>query len=374
METETNDDNALVEDNDFREDASPDPEVTLDEAPAPDTKVDSSNLGFQDFVDKRNEGKVTKESKPDGEVAGLNGSKPNKEVKAKEFSEENPEEEELHKEVAPKVGRPKIERDYSGLDAEEQGLFEKMANSAFQKLKPIYLEYKKLKSAPAPEDNPLKLPSNYYSHPKAYQLAPEYESAAANVNLAEMVLNHWEAQSISVRRNGKFRELLQDKEGNFSLGEEKEATETDEARVNREVRGAQNQLGRYQKAHEQLVTTFNGEHEKAANVIKNAEEQFFRGFNEKDHPTQEMQKKILELIPPPFRTSPVTSLLVKTGAANALLMAENKSLKAELAKLKGIKQDTRQAPPTKKNFLNQSNGSAQLNIGMDDFAKRRNAG
>lgn len=284
--------------------------------------------------------------------------KPKEEIKEEEKVEEKLEDKQGR--IQPNVKLPE-KRDYSGLEKDEIELFQRMRNDAFAKLKPVFLEHKKLKQEIVDSQKKLNeeltksktngLPDSYYEHPEAFLLSQEYKDLSGITREAESIKNHWRLQEISIKRNGKFQDLDRNKNGQLVLGELKDATPEDELQVSNYADAAREQYLKQSNKLENLTSGFKGKHDADIKVLKGYEEQYFKGFDDENHPTKELQKAIIDNMPPSFRGSPVTKLLGKVGAANGLLVAENKTLKAEIAKLKGIKQDAEAAPPTKEKLV-----------------------
>lgn len=112
--------------------------------------------------------------------------------------------------------RAKETRDLSGLDEEEAEIFQNMAKKGYERLLPIYKEYKSL----APHKDKLsKLPelekeltdlrsSRWYDHPNAYQLTPEYEKAQNQIAALDNVYNHFAKQLDALESGAKTVQLL----------------------------------------------------------------------------------------------------------------------------------------------------------------------
>ena len=94
------------------------------------------------------------------------------------------------------VGRPG--RDYSGLSEREVQMFKGMTRTAFETLKPIYLEHKQLKDEiktrdtriKALEDSKETLPSSWYEHENAYVLSPEFAQLSSNLDTSQAIAKH----------------------------------------------------------------------------------------------------------------------------------------------------------------------------------------
>lgn len=243
-------------------------------------------------------------------------------------------------------------RDYTGIDTNDQWMFKKMPNKEYEIHKKNYIEIKRLRNdlVEAKKPKSTDLPTNYFEHPEAFALSPTYKKITSNLGNAQAIADHWADQQINIQMHGKFVPLIE-KDGKYIYGEEQEASEDDRKFVNRAEKFAQNQVMKHQANHDKFVGDFKQSHEDALQVIKGAEEEFFKDYDKEDHPTRTLQNQIKEKIPAAFQNSPLLPLLVKTGAANALLVAENQRLQKELNIAKGIKQDKAKAQPNGKTFV-----------------------
>lgn len=314
---------------------------------------------------------------------------PNSIVKPKEEPVKK-EEEKVEEKLEDKQGiiQPNIKlpekRDFTGLEKEEVELFRRMGNEAFAKLKPVFLEHKKLKAEAADYKQKLEqaesksktngLPDSYYEHPEAFLLSQEYKDLSGVAREAESIKNHWRLQEISIKRNGKFQELERNKNGQLVLGEVKDATPEDELQVSNYADAAREQYLKQANKLDILTVGFKGKREADLKTLKAYEEQYFKDFDDEKHPTQTLQKAIISNLPPSFRESPIAKTLGKVGAANGLLFAENQTLKAEISKLKGIKQDSEAAPPTKEKLV--AGKESKIKVGVissfSDFQRIKN--
>jgi hypothetical protein len=268
-------------------------------------------------------------------------------------------------------------RDYSWVPAEMLPEIKKLKNNEYafaeRVIKPLVTANNQLKQKAAENSNPLKLPDNYYNHPQAYTLSPEYQQIESNHQLASSVADHWAEQEVNIRRNGKFIDLVE-KDGKIFKTEERDATAQDEVVINKRIRFANNQLARIEKQKEEVVGGFKKSHEDAVTYMNEAMTKLFPGFDAEDHPTKPMQKKIIEALPAPYQTHPLANVVATITAANALLKQEADTYKKELAKIKGIKHDATNAPPRKNNFVpGSNNNTAKVGTKMSDFEARKRA-
>jgi len=330
-------------------------------------KIDS----FEKFNEIRRETKP-KETKALQEKKESNEKETEKSKQDQHKSEE--EKIENEEEQVTKTNKPeKKPRDYSGLTEAEVPIFKRMAGEAFDVLKPILLEYKQLKAEAAKPKEKAEngLPDSYFEHPEAFTLSPEYKQLSSLAEEARVIKDHWRRQEINIKRTGKFQGLTRDaKTGSLELTEPKDADENDELNVSNYADAAREQYTKHATKLDSLTSQFKDKHNKDIAIVKGWEEQFFPGFEDEKHPTKELQKQIIEALPKSLRSNPVTKLLSKVGSANAMLMAENKTLKAELNKIKGIKSDSNQAPPNKNRFVSANKDVKTKGItSFSDFEK-----
>lgn len=113
-------------------------------------------------------------------------------------------------------------RDYSGLSQEETSWFKNMGGRAFDALKPVYLEYKKLKG----EIDTLRANSaeatknSFFEHENAYQVMPDYQQFSANLAQLDAEASHWTKQLAAIEAGENWTPIVLDAKGNPVLGEE----------------------------------------------------------------------------------------------------------------------------------------------------------
>lgn len=269
-------------------------------------------------------------------------------------------------------------RDYSFVsDAKMVPHLKKMGNEAFNIVKGVFEKNKALEqvNAQLKEQKKSDLPPNYFSNPNAYVLAPEYQTLTTKVQIADKVRQHWVAQEIQIRKTGKYIPLQGlDKDGNLVVGEVKEATDDDEILVKNNIEFTRDQALTQKQKLQTFVDGFQSKYETDANEIKQAEEELYKGFDAPEHPTRKVQDAIRSKLPGSFKESVPASLFVKSMAKAVLDLSTRdvkiKELENEIAKLKGIRKDTQQAPPTKNKFS--AAAGAKKVFSVEDFARERN--
>lgn len=264
-------------------------------------------------------------------------------------------------EVAPtsKPDQQKLARDYSDIDESDRELFKNMSNAAFNRLKPLYLEHKKQSATLAEQTAKIAelskrpetsetLPPNYFSHPEAFRLSKNYTVLNQRVNLAQAVLSHWQKQLIAIRKGEDWHDLEQDKDGNIvvSSGESKATTDA-EVQVMENLEHVRRQLFDTQADLRNLSAQHQVRYTQAINVIKEAEDKFFPGFDDPKHVSAPLQKAVMDALPAEFRDLPISRTLAKVSAVNIMLQHEITSLKEKLKTQESLNKDVRSAQPTK---------------------------
>lgn len=336
-------------------------------------KIDESDETDESGIDKSDEIEVIDESKEDKEPK-VDESNKDKKVREKEIGfsdflkERNINVEEL---VTEKPKKQVIERDYSDIPESEREIWKKMSNDTFNKLKPIYLEHAKLK---VENENLKKQPigKTVYGHPKSYMLTEDYESKVADAQTADSILKHWQLQLARIRRGETWKDLDQDKDGKFIISAEKDATAEAETEVLEHLAFAQEQNHDARKSLKEFVTSYGNSYENDYRTLLAAQEKYFPGYSDPKHPTQQVQKAIIDALPTSFKSNPLTSILAMTAANNAILMGKLQSAMKEINKLKGIKEDTKKAPPTNDKFVHGKETKGKFGeVKFSDFRRVR---
>jgi hypothetical protein len=332
---------------------------------------------------------------------GLEIFKPTKKEEPKEETtvEAKPDAEiKTNVEVKPEVktqvtSNQKVARDLTGFDENEQKLLKSMSNDAFSYIRPQLLEKKKLGEILAAKDRELAalksgkqlLPDNYYEHPNAFVLTPEFNSASNNMQLSQFIHEHWKKQLVNIRQ-GKDWEDLAITNGRPIKTAGQKATAEAEGEILGLINSSAVQYNKYQNDMQGIMTGFTSRHKEAVEVVKQAEKQYFSAFDDDKHPYAPVAKNIMTNIPAEFRSSPLASVLAKSVAAsvmlntsNTKLQAENAELKAKLAEIEKTSPNaiSKRTTPTESDIRaagQKSNGSNDKGAGttIDDFKALRN--
>lgn len=212
-------------------------------------------------------------------------------------------------------------RDFSGLEETEIPLFRKMSNEAFSKIKPVYLDAKKLKTDLAAKDaeiNKLRegrveLPENYYEHPLGYVLSPEFEGAVSNVGKASTILSHWEQQLQKFRSGSETIQNIHidEKTGEFFVSKDIPIDERTESEILRCLSASQNQLTQQQNRLQALQASHTTKHKEAAGWISNFEKTSFPVFEKEKATYDPLVKNTVDSFPATVRRNPLATVLAK---------------------------------------------------------------
>jgi hypothetical protein len=227
------------------------------------------------------------------------------EAKPEDKTEDKVEDKQVS-EVKPTEPKPPVKavdtRDFTGLTKEEIEVGKRMSANSFTSYRNLVVENKKLKEEHSAKDEKIKqlsegkeiLPPNYYDNPDAVIFSPNYRSAAKGVELANVVVNHWEQQLMRIEEglaNPEAKQTWVDlendpKTGELRLGGERQVTLRDKVQVLRYLAQAEQQVGEYKGRLNNIVTNFKGENEKITSKIKSAEKEFFPAYETPDDSTK----------------------------------------------------------------------------------------
>jgi hypothetical protein len=270
-----------------------------------------------------------------------------------------------------------------GIPEDQHKNYQRMSNEAFETVKNVLTESKQLKEnltnvqsqLKVIQENPNRLPDNYYANPNAYLLDPDYNNLQRGLSTAQAIKNHYIGVLKAISKGENWRDLQADDKGNvFVIEEDLEPSEEARIAAEDQIRQASDWLFGNQKRIQELQNTFKGRFENDVNLIKEQESRFFPDYDKPDHWSASIQKQLIELLPASQRNQPLARTLAKTVANNSRFANENKTLKEELAKIK-LELETfkkKSTQPTKGQFQNNS-GTTNTNdeVTMEDFMRAR---
>lgn len=262
------------------------------------------------------------------------------------------------------------ERDYSEIPEEDREIFTKMSNAAFEKLKPVYLAHKKnaevlaqkdqeiekLKKAPPVIQRQDGLPENYYTHPEAYTLTPEYKQKSNDVNLAQQILNHWSNELNNVRQGAKEINVLglNPQTGQLYIAQKIPADVNSENALLQQFNASQMQMMNAQASLQAVQKVHSEKHSQAMQTLQQFEKAVFAKFDEPDmKPIYDpVIKQAMDNVHPAFRNDPLLPAFAKSMVLNQVL---GKLLNEAQSKL-SQQTTTQVAAPTKVNKTKQNAG------------------
>jgi len=298
--------------------------------------------------------------------------------KVQEKSDEKQEEQETEKlveEVTKDIRTSK--KDFTDIPKEDIPYFSKMSLSAFNRLKPVYLEHKRqaeiLKTQEA-ELTKLRsgaLPDSYLEHERAYTLTREFESAAQLYSKAQIVANHWNEQMKRVRAGEQtYQELHQNPQnGDFYLSKPIAVTKETEDEIEPYVKGSEQQLVRVGSAIQTLAASHKSKVDESIKAVKDFEDTSFKHFTGEQG--KQMEPTIVDTINKIFPSAFHNNPLVR-GYAKALLTIQSLG---ELVKKQKEQLDSKAA-----NGANGTNGNTDKakagpnNSSMVSGVDRKNSG
>ena len=264
--------------------------------------------------------------------------KPSEEVKPEETIEEETIEEETVKETsvvtpakAAAPAQPEA-RVLDDIELELQPLFKQMSNEAFKRLKPIYLEKRKLAEELSEVKSKQGLPDSYYEHELAYVLTPEFNQQSVRANDAATVLGHWKQQLANVRSGADEYQKLEvdDKTGQFRLSQpikvdRNTLTELEDIRT-----WAHEQYSEYNGQLQSFVKTHQSRNADVKNWTKEFESRAFPVFQQKPELQAMVDDTVKKVLHPALQKSPVArflgmSILIMTEQANIIKSLQTKA-------------------------------------------------
>lgn len=265
-------------------------------------------------------------------------------------------------------------RDYTGLESEEVEMFKQMNNTAFNKLKPMFLEHKKLQAKVAElEKAPSQLPPSYYEHPDSFILHPEFGQKQKVVETAQAIEDYWREQLALVEEGKDWKMLEMDKDGNFKTSEPLPATGDAKARLISYLQHANNQKARVEGEFKSFVS---GHQEKAKQVrayVDTLEEKYFPYYNKEAlakpemKPVVDMLEAAKNALPPELRSNIFVPFIAKSYALVMTLSQKINDLQEALEAKERVKENATLAGQPKDDGGGIGGGAKVLSL--EDFEK-----
>lgn len=272
-------------------------------------------------------------------------------------------------------------RDLQGLDEEEADIFQNMSRKAYDKLLPLYREYKsqflpnkdKFSKLPELEKQLAAAQQNrWFDHPESYQLTPEFQQTVDKLDQISSIQSHFEAQLDAVEAGAKeYTTLRRGPDGNIQqvkvpvdpstrrqllteIISAKDATKTLTQKIEETKSAHQNRWTSHKSSLQQLDKTLFGEYNEILDAPAKAE---------------------LQKFPEYFRNDPAAPLLAK---AITLINFAGKALEQNKVQQSGaaINQKAAQhAPPSRSGLQPQISPASPTAYSMEEFnALRREGG
>lgn len=317
------------------------------EAPIVETsKIEdtSTEVNFDDFLTIKDSPLMSKEKTPEPKKEEVKLDETKVEDKKEAKIEDKKDEKKVEGTLSP-AKKPVLTRDYSGLPEAIMPLFKTMSNDTFNALKPFYIEatttktkYDELLAKPPVIADKNALPPNYYEHPNAYTLSPEYAAAEKDAVESQQVLEHWRNQLDEVRNGAtEFTTLSRNKEEQIVYGAKQKVDQRTQSYLESLFFSSNNQASKFAQNLGSVKTGFESKHKAAINELQTYEKDFFKMYEDPKHPAIAVIKDTLSKLNPVFQSNPLASFSVKAAVTiNALTQA----LIAERAKNDGKKEVT----------------------------------
>ena len=235
--------------------------------------------------------------------------------------------------VVTKPGPKPLERVVDDIDEPLRPHFKKMSNEAFNALKPVIAEAKKVKEEKAQLEQALAaakkggLPDSYYEHEMAYVLTPEFAQKSNDAQMAASVLEHWRTQFAKVRGGeNEYVPLVQDAQGRLTLGQPVPVDRNTEAMLaeyhqwaNQQYLNAQAKLSALSETHKERAGQFKS-------WLSSMEEQAFPHISKNDQLKASVTDTVRQFHPA-LQANPAAGLLARAFITINMLGEEVKKLK-----------------------------------------------
>ena len=358
---------------------------TLVEQPRPSGKVtdvdlSSSKVTFDDFM-KVKDGQESDLAKSDAKKSDSPEGAEANDNQADQLAQQEPTE----KPSAVTPGKKPIQeilngRDYSGIDPSDISHFKRMSNEAFAHLKPIYQGYKEAQAKLVERENQIKelsqgkesLPPNYYSHPDAVVLSPNFRQTQQVYDRAKFEENHW-AQQLERVESGEPWQDLDMADGKYVTSDPQELTDENRGRVKTTLmryylnaKGiSDSKMGELQS----IAQNFKARNVELTNWVRGQEEKFFPQYKDEKYPGWTYAKELAASLPPELQGDMVLPIAAKMYGIIRLKQDHIAKLTAEQQKKASVAADVAKAGPNGGSFTGAPAGKPPITFDM--FEKRK---
>ena len=275
-----------------------------------------------------------------------------KDFEDKPEEEEDSDAEEIER-IKQREADKRASRDYEGFSEEEQKVFGKMSNQAFDYVRPRLLEARSVKDFQAKvaelttQLEGKGLPQSYLEHPDAYLLSPKFKEAQANLQGAEGLLGFYNTQMLALKEGNNYVDLVPDGKGGAAQVQ-KEANVQNEldlankiSQTNHDLSTARNQIQAMSGEHAARLQSQKGQYN----------EYFTRSFpeyadEEKSKGDKDFTQVMDVLRRTGFEHNPLSKFLAASAARLRKSEAKNAVFENEKAKKTSLSRQVKKAGPT----------------------------
>lgn len=191
-------------------------------------------------------------------------------------------------------------RDFTGIDEAFVPHFKRMSNEAFNRLKPLYLEHAKTKQEfeqlkeqhkktaeefESFKKNGPQIPENYYDHPQAFVLTPEFTSKLQQTQDSELIYNHWTKQLDKIAAGEKEVDILDidRRTGEYYISKSIPADRNAENQISKWKAGAERILVNNQAELQAIQKTFHEKYKQSRGEVSQIENAYFSGLDKPEN-------------------------------------------------------------------------------------------
>lgn len=265
-----------------------------------------------------------------------------------------------------------LKRDYSGLEEHEKEYFSRMSSDAYKYLYPRHLktkEYEQQLAMRAKEIEELKN-SSLYEQEGAWQLAPEYNQLAGNLQKLQEEASFWQDQMANYRSGNKVRLLIKDADGEIRQSDELDPTTDIEKIIDAAKSRAYVLVGKYEDKVQQFTGGYKQQHKDYVSTLQETRSKIFAGADMKK--LEAAASKKLEMFPAFTRNKPEVKMLAEALAIidGFVIMANANKNKQQAQTIKNS--TARAAGPTSDSIQTASNnGVKTVKDVMEDFRRAK---